>query len=95
MKNYISAALLAVSIVVLGFCIKAGLDNINSRLVTVRGLAEQIVEADRVTWPIDYSIAGNDLSELYDIMQQNNGVIVNFLQWNQQRRHFGEPAHTL
>jgi hypothetical protein len=82
MKNYISAALIAVSIVVLGFCIKAGLDNINSRLVTVRGLAEQIVEADRVTWPIDYSIAGNDLSELYDIMQQNNGVIVNFLTSN-------------
>ena len=80
-KNFISATILAVSIVILGFCIKAGIDNFSfrDRVVTVRGLAERTVEADYVTWPMSYSIAGNDLPALYDRMQQSNEIVVKFL----------------
>ncbi|MDE6061156.1 MAG: hypothetical protein K2G00_00150, partial [Duncaniella sp.] len=62
-STVISAALLAAGIVILGFILKAGIDNIafRDREVTVRGLAEREVPADLVTWPITYSLAGNDL----------------------------------
>ncbi len=80
-KNVLSAAILAVSIIILGFCIKAGIDNFSfrDRVVTVRGLAERTVEADYVTWPMSYSIAGDDLPALYNRMQQSNDIVVKFL----------------
>lgn len=83
-KFIIPSAILAVSICILGFCIKAGIDNFafRDRVVTVRGLAERTVEADYVTWPMNYSIAGDDLPALYDRMQVNNAVVVKFLKDN-------------
>lgn len=83
-QNIISAAILAVSICVLGLCVKAGIDNFafRDRVVTVRGLAERTVEADYVTWPMSYSIAGNDLPELYNRMQGCNDIVVKFLTAN-------------
>ncbi len=58
-SKIIPAALLAFGLIVLGFTLKAGIDNIafRDREVTVRGLAEREVSADLVTWPIAYSIA--------------------------------------
>lgn len=84
MKNQISALLIAVSIVVLGLCIKAGIDNFSfrDRTVTVRGLAERQVEANTVSWPMSYDIAGNDLQTLYAKLQTNNKVILDFLTSN-------------
>lgn len=83
-SNLVSAALIAVAIVVLGLCLKAGIDNIayRDREVTVRGLAEREVNADLVTWPITYNVAGNDLQLLYDKVSANNAVIVKFLTSN-------------
>lgn len=80
-SSILGAALLAVSVCILGFCIKAGIDNFayRDRMVTVRGLAERTVEADYVTWPMSYSIAGNDLPALYNEMQANNKIVVKFL----------------
>lgn len=77
----IAAAILAVSVCILGLCIKAGIDNFafRDRVVTVRGLAERTVEADYVTWPMSYSVAGNNLPELYNAMQRNNDLVVKFL----------------
>lgn len=84
MKNQISALLIAVSIVVLGLCIKAGIDNFSfrDRTVTVRGLAERQVEANTVSWPMSYDIAGNDLQALYAKLQANNRIILDFLTSN-------------
>lgn len=83
-SSVISAALIAVGIVVLGFVLKAGIDNIafRDREVTVRGLAEREVPADLVTWPITYSLAGNDLQTLYNKVSSNNATIVKFLTSN-------------
>ncbi len=78
------ALLLAVGIVILGFTLKAGVDNIafRDREVTVRGLAEREVPADLVTWPITYSLAGNNLQTIYDQVSKNNDIIVKFLTSN-------------
>lgn len=80
----IPACLIAVAIIILGMCLKSGIDNIafRDREVTVKGLAEREVRADLVTWPISYSVAGNDLSSLYDKVSANNEVIIKFLTSN-------------
>ena len=75
------AALLAVSIVVLGLCIKWGIDDFvdKDRKVTVKGLAEKEVDADKVTWPILSNELGNNLPNLYDKIEQTQGKIKSFL----------------
>ena len=63
MKTVIAAAIVAVGIVVLGFCIKAGLGSFlqNQRVVTVKGLAVREVKANKVIWPIVFKELGDDL----------------------------------
>jgi hypothetical protein len=80
----LSALLLTVGIVVLGLSIKSGIDDLafNDRNVTVRGLAERQVQADFVTWPINYNVAGDDLLALYDQITEYNEKIVGFLTSN-------------
>jgi len=75
------AALLAVSIVVLGLCIKSGIDHFadKDRKVTVKGLAEKEVDADKVTWPIVSKEIGNSLPDLYDKIGVTTGKIKKFL----------------
>ena len=67
-KNIFGAALIALGLVCLGWFIKAGIDNFSEkdRKVNVKGLAEQEVEADKVTWPIVSKEVGNDLPDLYN-----------------------------
>ncbi len=79
-----SAALVAAGIFFLGVFIKSGIDNMafRDRQVTVKGLAEREVEANRVTWPIQFSVAGNDLLSLYDQVTRYNEKIVTFLTTN-------------
>lgn len=80
-KRAIPALLVTLGIVVLGFCIKAGIESMASRdrIVTVRGLSELEVKADKVTWPIVYKQVGNDLPALYDYIQSTNNAIIKFL----------------
>ena len=49
------------------------------RCVTVKGLCEKEVMADKVIWPIVYKQAGNELGELYNRVKDMNNVIVKFL----------------
>ena len=83
MKNnsIISAALIALGIVILGLCVKSGIDNFanKDRKVNVKGLAEQEVEADKVTWPIVSKELGNDLPELYNKIGATQSKIKAFL----------------
>ena len=80
-KMIISAALLAVSIVCLGWFVKAGIDNFTNkdRKVSVKGLAEQEVKADKVTWPIVSKETGSNLPELYDCIGDTQTKIKAFL----------------
>ena len=83
-SNIIAAALVALGIFFLGVFIRSGINNMafRDRQVTVKGLAEREVEANNVTWPIQYSVAGNDLLALYDQMTSYNNKIVSFLTSN-------------
>lgn len=77
----LQAAILAVSIAFLGLCIKWGIDNFanKDRNVTVKGLAEKEVEADKVTWPIPTKELGNDLPELYQRINTTTAKVKAFL----------------
>ena len=84
-KNWIiEAAVIAVGLIVLGFCIKGGIDNFvnKDRRVTVKGLSEMEVPADKVTWPIVTKETGNNLQSLYEDINHKNSVIVAFLKQN-------------
>ena len=80
-KNIIGAALIALGIVCLGWFIKAGIDDFanKDRKVNVKGLAEQEVEADKVTWPIVSKEVGNDLTDLYNRIGATQQKIKAFL----------------
>ncbi len=83
-NKIISALLLALGLLALGLCIKAGLKSFSDRdrVVAVRGLSEREVEANKVTWPVVYKIVGNDLPEIYDRIETTNRTIVEFLTEN-------------
>jgi len=50
------------------------------RSVTVKGLSEQEFPADVVIWPIQFTLADNDLAALYGSLADNAGRIRSFLQ---------------
>jgi len=81
LKRSFPALLITLGIVILGLCMKAGIESMASRdrVVTVRGLSEKEVMANKVTWPIVYKQVGNDLPQLYDQIQSTNATIVKFL----------------
>lgn len=78
---WLSAAIMAVGIVILGLCIKGGIDDFanKDRKVTVKGLAEKEVAADKVTWPVLSKELGNNLPELYDKIGATQRTIQRFL----------------
>ena len=80
-NRMIGSALIALGIVCLGWLIKAGIDDFaeKDRQVNVKGLAEQEVKADKVTWPIVSKELGNDLTELYNKIGVTQGKIKAFL----------------
>lgn len=50
------------------------------RTVTVKGLSEREYEADIVIWPIQFTIASNDLGDMYTSIDKNSGRIRSFLE---------------
>ncbi len=83
-KAIIPSLLIALGLLALGLAIRSGIVRVsdNSRVVTVRGLSEREVKANKVTWPISYTLVGNDLPSLYSQMQTNNNVIIKYLTSN-------------
>ena len=75
------AIILAIGLLLLGMNIKWGIDNFanKDRKVTVKGLAEREVKADKVTWSISTNQMGNDLPTLYDNIGVQTGKIKTFL----------------
>lgn len=49
------------------------------RSVTVKGLAEKEVKADLVLWPIQFTVANNELAALYDQIEEQTKKISAFL----------------
>lgn len=82
MKNFrIEAIILAVGLLLLGVFIEKGFSKFaeKDRSVTVKGLAEMEVPANKVTWPLVYKSLGNDLGRLYDDIKRSNQTITGFL----------------
>ena len=75
------ALVLAIGMVALGYEIGDSINNFvaKDRVVTVKGLAEMEIPANKVTWPLMYKEVGNDLSALYNKISYTNKAIVNFL----------------
>ena len=86
MKNsaVITGLLVALGLLALGLCIRSGIKGYGERdrVVSVRGLCEKEVEANKVTWPIVTQDKGNDLVALYDRTQAVNAKILAFLKSN-------------
>ena len=75
MKNWkMEAVILAIGMVLLGLMIRGGINDVKDkeRIVTVKGLAEMEVPADKVTWPLMYKDIGNDLPALYMNMEKKD-----------------------
>lgn len=78
--------LIAAVIVALGMCcmggsIRSGIVRFKTldRKVTVKGLSEREVLANKVTWPLIYKELGNDPSAMYELIEQKNQKVVSFL----------------
>ena len=83
-NRLIAAAIIAVGIICLGWFMKAGIDDFanKDRKVTVKGLAEREVPADKVTWSIGTKVTGNDLPMLYESINLQTTKIKQFLKRN-------------
>ena len=82
MKNLkLEALILAVALVLMGGLVGRGLNSISEgeRVITVKGLAEKEIPADKVTWPLVYHILGNDLNTIYEQINADNQTIVGYL----------------
>ncbi len=78
---WLPAAIVALGLLLLGLCVKGGIDDFanKDRKVTVKGLAEKEVAADKVTWPIVSKELGNSLPELYNSIGTTQKAIRHFL----------------
>ncbi len=83
-SSVIAGLLIALGLLALGLCIRSGIKGYGERdrVVSVRGLCEKEVEANKVTWPIVTQDMGNDLAILYDRTQAVNAKILQFLKSN-------------
>lgn len=77
---------------ILGLCLLFGLVGLGTQLgtaalkyreyertVTVKGLSEREYPADIVIWPLSFTVAANDLRELYDVTTRDTTRIREFL----------------
>jgi hypothetical protein len=55
------------------------------RSVTVKGLSEREFKADIVIWPIEFTLADNDLEQLYGTIDSHTSKIKSFLEVNNIR----------
>ncbi len=82
MKSYNKEALiLCIGLIIMGACIADGLTSAfqSDRIVTVKGLSEREVPADKVIWPLVYKELGNDPAEMYDRLATKNHKVIDFL----------------
>ncbi len=80
-ESAILGGLLLVGFLGLGYLLSSSIVDIKKmeRTVEVKGLSEREVPADIAIWPITFSMADNDLSNLYQTIQDKNSKVVAFL----------------
>lgn len=73
-----------IGLIALGSFIASGLNSIadKDQFVTVKGLAEREVMANKVTWSIPYYCVNNDIQALYNELDKSSSTIISFLKQN-------------
>ena len=79
-----SAVILSIGIVIASVFIARAASEMksNERYVTVKGLAEREVKANKVIWPIAFNDVSNNLNSLYESIESKNKTIVDYLKKN-------------
>ncbi len=79
--GFLSALLVAAGIVAAGWFVGEGFEagRQDTSFVTVKGLAEQEVQADLALWPIKFQVTGNDLALIQENIDLNLETISRFL----------------
>ena len=80
-NKYFGGVAFIMGMLILGISLNLTVGNFKSydRCVTVKGLCEKEVMADKVIWPIVYKQGGNELGKLYSTVQEMNNTIIDFL----------------
>lgn len=80
-EKMIAALIVALGMTALGWMVRDGIVSFKAmdRCVTVKGLAEREVMANKVYWTLTYKELGNDPTVMYDLLHQKNGKVVAFL----------------
>jgi len=80
-EKIVAACVIGFAIIVMGFALRSGIVAFKDmdRSVTVKGLSEREVNANKVTWPLVYKELGNDPAEMYDLLTQKNKKVLAFL----------------
>ncbi|CAG0995226.1 hypothetical protein MTYP_02515 [Methylophilaceae bacterium] len=80
-ESAILGLLLLAGLLGLGYLLSKSIIDIKmmERTVEVKGLSEREVPADIAIWPISFSMADNDLANLYLTIQEKNAKVVEFL----------------
>ena len=91
-KKHITYSIAIVAgLATLGFFVSGGLKSVADGLksiayqdqyVTVKGLAEREVMANKVVWPLPYKCVSNDMKQLYKEIERYEDVIKDFLNKN-------------
>lgn len=85
MKNLrLEAVIMALGLVLMGLMIRGGINDFKDkeRIVSVKGLAEMEVPADKVIWPLVYKELGNDPVSIYNKIAEKNAAVVKYLKQN-------------
>ena len=80
-KILLPSIAIVAGLALLGFFISKGLTRIanQEQYVTVKGLAEREVLANKVVWPLPYKCVSNNIQELYNDIEKNKEIILAFL----------------
>ena len=83
-KHIIPSTAIVIGFALLGCFISSGLKSIanQDQYVTVKGLAEREVMANKVVWPLPYKCVSNDMNQLYKEVERNSRTITAFLNDN-------------
>jgi len=81
-NGFILGAFLFLGLVIFGYILRNTAIDIKEyeRSVIVKGLSEREYKADIVIWPIQFTIAGNDLEALYGSIESTTLRIMGFLE---------------
>ena len=70
-----------IGLIFLGLMLPRAVSDFRSfdRIVTVKGLCEKEVPADKVIWPLIFKVVGNDINTVYSEINRNTAIIKQFL----------------